>query len=104
MNSKRMNQYIRLHHNINLALEKSLLRNGKGNQLWQYTPVITATWELRQEECEFKPSLGIIVRPHQRRRKRNPGREGERDGGMEGRKKEKAKHSLRENSCKPCIY
>jgi hypothetical protein len=33
-----------------------------GSQAWLHMPVILALWMLRQEELEFKASLGYIVR------------------------------------------
>jgi hypothetical protein len=34
-----------------------------GSQAWLFTPVTSGLWKLRQENLEFKGSLGYIVRP-----------------------------------------
>jgi hypothetical protein len=33
------------------------------SQVWWYMPIISALWRLKQENHEFKASLGYIARP-----------------------------------------
>lgn len=45
-----------------LSPQLFLLRKQKRELAWSHTAIIPVLWRLKQEECEFKPSLGYLAK------------------------------------------
>lgn len=48
---------------LNIETTTTKRKQQRENRVWQYRPVISSLGKFRQENCEFKASLGSIMRP-----------------------------------------